>query len=191
MCAVWRLPCSRLDRKVNRFVDVLYPHDRQDRHHQLGLHKRVVKRRFTDDAAHVLAHLHTDLIQQNIRIAANALPVDHLAHLAGFLILLLDEDNRRQFISLLGIDQVGAVLLHIPDQVIRDIIKREDLLFRDAGQVIVERAAVNDILARLADVGGIVNDDRRIAGAGADRLFAGGQHRTHHAGAARCIPADG
>ena len=51
------------------------------------------------------------------------------------------------------------------------------LLLVDADDVVVGRGAEDDVAARLVDVGGLVDDDRRVARAGADRALAAGHRR--------------
>ena len=140
--------------------------------------------RLADEAADFLVRLDPDHGKQHVGVPAHALAVDDAAHFAGFLVLLIDQDDLGQGVGLFGAHEIGAVLPHVVDQLVGDILEGENLFFRDAGQVVIEGAAVDNVLGGLADVGGVVHDDGGIARARADGLLAGGEHRPHHAGTA-------
>ena len=81
---------------------------------------------------------------------------------------------------------IGTGSFHVDAQVIEDRIDGKDFFFRNARHVIVERAAIDDILGGLFDVRRFVDDDRRIARAGTDGFLARRKDFLDDARAARC-----
>ena len=65
-----------------------------------------------------------------------------------------------------------AVGSHHGEQLVGDAGDGERFFLVGADDVVVERRAEHDVAARLLEVGRFVDDDRRIAGAGADRPLA-------------------
>ncbi len=63
---------------------------------------------------------------------------------------------------------------------------RYDFLLCDAGEVVIKCTSVDDILCCLADISGLVNECRRIAGACTDASLTGGKNRGNYARAAGC-----
>ncbi len=119
-----------------------------------------------NNAADVVRHLDADHGKQNLRGSAHAFTVQGS--------LLCDHGLCQLILLLLG-SQIAALLSeHVMHQLVHNGGNRHDLLLRDAGKVVVEGAAVHNILSRLADISRLVHQCGRVAGAGADALFAAG-----------------
>ena len=170
--------------QINGLVDVLDTDDTQDGHHQLLLHEQMLEGNLCDGAADLGAHVDADLGEDDVSVTAHAIAVDHVGDLAGLLVDLLVQHHLGQLVSLLTGEEDTAVLLHTGDETVGHVVEDEDLLLGDAGKVVVEGAAVDDVLGSLLDVGGVVHDDGGVTRAGTDGLLAGGKHSLDHAGAA-------
>ena len=110
------------------------------------------------------------------RVLADPCRVDD-AGLAGLAELL--EDDPFEPPQLVLLEQVGAVLRHRPDEPVGDRVHDEHDLLVDADDVVVERGAADDVAARPLDVGGRVDDGRRVARAGGDRPLVRPERLAH------------
>ncbi len=79
--------------------------------------------------------------------------------------------------------QAGAVTAHLLHQFVDDTVDGDHFFFVGADDVVVKRRAGDDVLACQFEVGGIVDDDGWVAGAGTDRSLAA-RHRLAHDAAA-------
>ena len=149
-------------REVDRLVDVPHAHDREHGHHLLGPGQAVVARHVADEQPRRGLRLDADLGEDLRRVLADPgrVHVAGLPRLAG-----LREDDPLEAAQLVLLEQVGAVLGHRPDEPVGDRVDDEDDLLVDADEVVVERGAADDVAGRPLDVGGLVDDGRRVAGA--------------------------
>ena len=170
--------------QINGLVNVLHADDTQNGHHQLLLHEEVLEGHLCDGAADLGTHVDADLGENDVSVAAYAVAVDYVRDLAGLLVDLLVQHDLGQLVSLLTGEEDTAILLHACDETVSHVVEHEDFLLGDAGEVVVEGAAVDDVLGGLLDVGGVIHNDRGVTGTGTDGLLAGGKYRLHHAGAA-------
>ncbi len=171
-----------LNSHLYRLIERFHAHYRQDRHHQLRLHKGLGKFGLTDYAADIVRRFYPYLGKDRLGVAAHVILVYHSLGLVALLLGLRPyEDYVLKLLHLLVVYQVSAVLEHIMHQLVGNVPHNENFLLRDTRQVVVECAAIDYVLGGLGDIGGIVYDYRRIARTGADGLFAAGQKHLHNA----------
>ena len=128
--------------------------------------------------------LNADLFENDAAVTSHAVTVDTAGDFTGLGIRLLYDNDLCQFVCLLTGQLNAAVAEHAGDQTVGNIVKDKNFFFCNAGKVVVEGAAVDDVLCCLFDVGSIVHNDRRVAGTGTDCLLTGGEHSLYHTGAA-------
>ena len=138
------------NRKFDSLVDILNADDGENGHHKLMLNEIVGEVGLADDTSDLLADVYADLSEDNVCITSYAMTAYHLNGLAALGGLLLKHYGD-QLLSLLGGNEVCAVLLHLGDQLVCDGIESEYFLFSDAGQVIIEGTAVDNVLTCLLD----------------------------------------
>ncbi|STV52245.1 Uncharacterised protein [Klebsiella pneumoniae] len=76
-----------------------------------------------------------------------------------------------QGIGLLSAQQQRVKILHLLDQAVSDGGDDDQAFFGDTGQVVIEGGAADDIFGGFDEIGGFINDARRIAGASADHFL--------------------
>ncbi len=76
-----------------------------------------------------------------------------------------------QGIGLLSAQQQRVKILHLLDQGGQRRRRRRSGFFGDTGQVVIEGGAADNIFGGFDEIGGFINDARRIAGASADHFF--------------------
>src|SRR5262249_34135218 len=124
---------------------------------------------------------------QVVAVAGKAdLPGDERGVLADPVLVraLALENDLLELARLAFRDEQAAVPREKIAQAIRDRGDRDDLLLRGADDVVVDRRAGDDAAGRDLEVGGLVDDGRRVAGAGGDDLLARGHGRLDDARAA-------
>jgi hypothetical protein len=83
------------------------------------------------------------------------------------------EGGGGEFFELLGVDAGGTGFGEFLAEAVEDGADDKHDLFADAEQVVVERTAFDDVAGGAGEVGGFIDDDDRVSGAGADRALAG------------------
>ena len=117
-----------------------------------------------DDTADTVGNFHADHGEQRFGAPSHAFTVEPLGR----------QNGRDQFILLFLAREIAALLgEHIVHEFFHDGIYGDDFLFRDAGKVVVERTAVDDVFRRFADIRRFVHECGRIARARADAPCGG------------------
>ena len=153
----------RLYGEVDCLIYVFDRNDRQDGHHKLLLYKRVIEIGFADNATDIFPRLYTYHIKQHGGVTPDAFAVDALFGFARLFVGNVHQNYIGKPCGLCVINQIGAVFLHLGYQLIFNAGKSKNLFFRNTGQVVVKCAAVDNILARLNNIGSIINNDGRVA----------------------------
>src|ERR1044071_4709405 len=155
--------------QVDGAVRVRHAADRHDRHHLLGPEQRVLFVDLDDDEADGVWSADAQLAEDDVGVLADEVFVQARLlprpfHLGEDDALELGEAVRRQ--------DDGVAAPHRGDERIGDGGDGERLLFVGADDGVVGGGAENDVARGLLDVGGLVDDDGRVAGAGADGALA-------------------
>ena len=131
----------------------------------------MIKVGFAYNATNVVAYIYADFSKYNPCVAANALAVYNFADIALF-IGFFNKNYFSKAICLYRINHISAVFKHYRNKLVGNISESKYLFFGNAGKVVVEGATINYILTCFLNIGGIVNDNGRIAGSCTDCLFA-------------------
>ena len=170
--------------KRDSLVYVLDSDDSENRHHKFFLNKIMLEGNLGDGTTDVVAYLNSDLFENDLAVTTDTFTVDDLLCLA-VLVGLLDENNFCKFICLCASELDASVFQHARDKSVRDVFEDEDLLFGDAGKVIIEGASVDNVLCGFIDVRRVIDDDGGIARACSDSLFARRKHGSDDSGTSR------
>ena len=87
-------------------------------------------------------------------------------------------------LRLLGCQQAGTQALYLGQELVINVLHHEGLLLGDAEHGIFHGNILHQSLGGGLDIGGFVNNDGDIAGAGGDDLLLGGHQQLYHALAA-------
>ena len=163
-------------RKLDRLVDVRYRGYRQYRHHLLGPDKGVS-----------ICDAHDQ--QSRIAVGRDACAGKNFARILADQVFLecrplpapgiLGEHHVGHFVQLALVQYACSVLAHVCQQLVHDTLDRDDFFFVDAHDVVVEGSAGDDVAGGVLEVGRRIDNDRRIAGPGANRTLAAGHCLAH------------
>ena len=137
------------------------------------LNKWVVKISFADYAANLVADIDIYHFQQHSCVTTDTFAVDCLFKRTCFFILYINQHYACKAVSLLGVYHISAVFKHFVNKSTFNVIENKYFLFSDTGQVVIKCASVDNILSRFRNIRSIVNNNRRISGSCAYRLFTG------------------
>ena len=171
MCCV-TVSVFGFNRQINSLVNIVNANYRKYRHHKLLLNKRVIKVGFAYNATNVVAYIYADFSKYNPCVAANALAVYNFADIALF-IGFFNKDYLGKAVCLCRINHISAVFKHYRNKLVGNISESKYLFFGNAGKVVVERTAVDDVFRRFADIRRFVHECGRIARARADAPCGG------------------
>ena len=156
------------DGLLHRVVKILCSYNSKNRHHQLRRNQRMFHGTLKDNTANIIRHAYPDHPKQRLRVTTHTLAIQSLRR----------QHRGRQLVLLLFRRQIAALLRqHIVHQLINHTVHSHDFLLRNAGKIIVKGTSVHNILRRLADIGRLVHQSRRIARSRADPAPAGRKHR--------------
>src|ERR1051326_4232645 len=161
------------DREIDRARGVRHAADRHHRHHLLGPEQRVVFVHFDDDEAHRVGRADAHLAEDHVRVLADEVFVEARLLPRPFH---LGEDDALELGDAVCRQHDRVVPGHRGDERGGDGSDDERLFLVGADDGVVGRGAEDDVARGLVEVGGLVDDDGRIAGAGADRALAA-EHR--------------
>src|ERR1051326_287429 len=161
------------DREIDRARGVRHAADRHHRHHLLGPEQRVVFVHFDDDEAHRVGRADAHLAEDHVRVLADEVFVEARLLPRPFH---LGEDDALELGDAVCRQHDRVVPGHRGDERVGDGSDDERLFLVGADDGVVGRGAEDDVARGLVEVGGLVDDDGRIAGAGADRALAA-EHR--------------
>ena len=156
-------------------VKVGDPDDRQHRHQLLAGHPGVVRLHLGyQQARGARRNGETRRRQQRSRAFTDQF----------FIRRSVGQADGTQGIGLLSAQQQRVKILHLLDQAVSDGGDDDQAFFGDTGQVVIEGGAADDIFGGFDEIGGFINDARRIAGASADHFFTAFHAHRHNARAA-------
>ncbi len=158
-------------------VKVGDPDDRQHRHQLLAGHPGVVRLHLGyQQARGARRNGETRRRQQRSRAFTDQF----------FIRRAVGQADGTQGIGLLSAQQQRVKILHLLDQAVSDGGDDDQAFFGDTGQVVIEGGAADNIFGGFDEIGGFINDARRIAGASADHFFTAfhahrhANRRRHH-----------
>ena len=167
---------------MNGFVHVLAAYERQEWHHLLGGHERVVVVGLAKHQLEPGASRGPRRLREERGVLAEQILTGHPVAMGA---LARHHDGPLgQCVHLVAVEPQGAGLLHRRHHPVEHAGHHEHLLLADAEEIVVVGRARDDRPGGVVEVGRIVDDDRRIAGAGHDRPLGRLQSRPGHGGAA-------
>ena len=175
----------RFYRKINRLIDVVYTHDRQNRHHQFFLNEGMLEIRFANNATNLRPYLYADFFKKHCRVSTNAFTADRLFHDARLGIFNVHKHDACKLCRLLCRDFIRAVFQHFRNQLVRDITESKYFFLRNTRQIIIERTSVDDVLTCFLDIRRIVYDYGRVTRACADCFLTARKYASYYPRAAR------
>ena len=128
-----------------------------------------------DEDLRLLRHIHARQLRNGVCALSDDLRVQRA----------VDQNRVAHFIQLIALEEIAAAALKLRAHFVVDAVQHRHALLRCADHAIVKRLGMDDRVDGQLDIRALVDDDRRVARADAQRRFAGGIRRMHHAGAAR------
>ena len=96
----------------------------------------------------------------------------------------VNHDGVADLVQLVALEEIAAAVLEFLFDRVVDVADNGDRLLGGADHAVIEGFGVNDRIDSELDIGAVVDDDRGVSRADAQRRFAGGVSRLDHAGAA-------
>ena len=159
----------QFDRQINRVIHVKRANHGNHRHHQFGHGERVVFISFDEQQARIRRHIQTN----GSGDFRGVTPDPIAAHRATTLFIHLGQQNRNQFLRLLGGQLDRFVVLHLSFELIAHRGDDDDFFFIRTNDVVVKRRAVDDVARGFRNIGGFIDHGRRIARTGGDQALVG------------------
>ena len=157
--------------------EVGHRNDRHHRHHLLFLDERMVGIGLSEEKLGAGGDVSSGVLGEDAWIGTDESAVDGGVRATTAFAGLERERGGGEALELLRVDAGGTRLGEFLTEFIEHGSDDEDDLFTDAKQVIIERAAFDDVAGRAGKVGGGIDDDDGISRTGADCALAGFHRR--------------
>ena len=161
---------------VERLVKVLRVVHRQHRG-ELFVRKLLGKLDaldLADEDFRLLRHIHARQRRDGVRALADDLRVQRA----------VDQNRVAHPIQLIPLEEVAAAARKLRAHLVVNAVQHRHALLGGADHAVVKRLGMDDRADSQLDIRRLVDDDRGVARADAQRRFAGGIRRVHHTGAA-------
>ena len=161
---------------IQRLVEVLRVVHRQHRGKLLvrELFGKLDALHLADEDLCLLRHIHARQRGDDVRTLADDLRVQRA----------VDQNRVAHLIQLVALEEVAAAARKLRAHLVVNAVQHRHALLGSADHAVVKRLGMDDRVDGQLDIRRFVDNDRRVARADAQRRFAGGIRRVHHARAA-------